>query len=970
MLAILAAHAVATLLAPLLVHRWGRTAFYPLALVPLVSLVWVALNWPGEDRAQTVNVPWVPGLSMDIALRFDALAAIMSLLVLGIGALVLFYCAEYFHHCDGHKEKRLPSFAAELVAFSGAMFGLVTSDNMLVLYVFWEITTVLSFLLVGHYAERATSRRAATQALLVTTFGGLAMLVGIIVLGNIAGTYLLSELIANPPTSLAASVAVVLILVGALSKSAIVPMHFWLPGAMAAPTPVSAYLHAAAMVKAGVYLIARMTPGFADSPEWRPTVVTLGLLTMVLAGWRAIREYDLKLILAFGTVSQLGLITVMVGSGGSEMMLAGLAMLFAHAMFKAALFMVVGIIDHTTGTRDIRRLAWLGDRSKALLIIAAAATASMAALPPFFGFVAKEADLDTVLHSPTLGGAAPFVLAGIVVGSVLTTVYSLRFILGAFGRKGLPQPSTRVAEMHRPKLTFLVPPAILAAAGLLFGLWPAWLNNILDDYADTVPDPAGYVSDYYLALWHGFNLPLGLSALVLASGTAVYFGRGRLPRVGFLPLANADRSYDAVLRGADVMSVRLTAVTQRGSIPATQSIILATLVLLPVTVLALGARDRPEFELWDSPPQAVVGLLMLAAALGATVMRNRLAAVLLVGVTGYGCGAIFAFHGAPDLALTQFLVETLTLVVFVLVLRTLPAETGAADIKRFRVPRAALAIAVGATVTTLAAFAMAARSGRPIADLLPDAAYLRGHGSNTVNVLLVDIRAWDTMGEVAVLLVAATGVASMVFRNRRFGTAPRVQDVRDAGEPGTGQPDSSPPKAFAQVSPAVGDITWLRGSGLRDPRHRSLVLEVATRLIFPVMMVLSAYFFFAGHNTPGGGFAGGLMAGLALVLRYLAGGRYELGETLPLDAGKILGAGLTLAAGTAAASLLVGAPALSSALIEVDVPVLGTVKFVTALFFDLGVYLIVVGLVLDVLRSLGARIDEEISEQERRAVRR
>ena len=966
MLAILAAHAVATLLAPLLVHRWGRMAFYPLALVPLGSLVWVALNWPAPGQADTLTVPWVPDLSMNITLRFDSLAAIMSLLVLGIGALVLFYCADYFHHSDGHREKRLPSFAAELVAFSGAMFGLVTSDNMLVLYVFWEITTVLSFLLVGHYAERATSRRAATQALLVTTFGGLAMLVGIIILGKTAGTYLLSELVAAPPTGLAASVAVVLVLVGALSKSAIVPMHFWLPGAMAAPTPVSAYLHAAAMVKAGVYLIARMTPGFADAPEWRPTVVTLGLLTMVVGGWRAVREYDLKLILAFGTVSQLGLITVMVGSGGSEMMLAGLAMLFAHAMFKAALFMVVGIIDHTTGTRDIRRLAWLGDRSKVLLIIASGATASMAALPPFFGFVAKEADLDTVLHSPTLGGAAPFVLTGIVVGSVLTTVYSLRFLLGAFGRKGKPAPSTRVAEMHRPQTAFLIPPAILASAGLLFGLWPSGLNNILGDYADTVPDPEGYVSDYYLALWHGFNLPLALSGLVLAAGIAVYFGRDRLPRVGFLPLTNADRIYDAVIRGADVFSVRLTAVTQRGSIPATQSVILATLVLLPVTVLALGTRDRPEFELWDSPPQAVVGLLMLAAALGATVMRNRLAAVLLVGVTGYGCGAIFAFHGAPDLALTQFLVETVTLVVFVLVLRTLPAETGAADIRRFRVPRAALALAVGATVTSLAAFAMAARTSRPIADLLPEAAYVRGHGSNAVNVLLVDIRAWDTMGEVAVLLVAATGVASMVFRNRRFGAAPRVAD---AGQPHIDQPVSGQPSAFADNSPAVGEITWLRGSELRDPRHRSLVLEVATRLIFPVMMVLSAYFFFAGHNTPGGGFAGGLMAGLALVLRYLAGGRYELGETLPLDAGKILGAGLTLAAGTAAASLLVGAPALSSALIEVDVPVLGTVKFVTALFFDLGVYLIVVGLVLDVLRSLGARLDEEISEQERATVR-
>jgi multicomponent Na+:H+ antiporter subunit A len=705
------------------------------------------------------------------------------------------------------------------------------------------------------------------------------------------------------------------------------------------------------MVKAGVYLVARMTPGFADLPPWRPTVIILGVLTMLLAGWRAVREYDLKLILAFGTVSQLGLITLMVGAGGADLMLAGLAMLCAHAMFKASLFMVVGVIDHATGTRDIRRLAWLGQHSRPMLIIAVGATASMAALPPFLGFVAKEADFETVAHSPTLGAAAPYVLAGIVIGSVFTTIYSLRFLWGAFGRKGLPQPSTRVAEMHRPPATFLAAPAILALAGLVFGLWPARLDDLLDDYADTVPGG----EDYHLALWHGLSLPLVLSVLVLAVGTAAFFGRARLRRVrvAYQPLGNADRIYDAVLRRADVLSVRLTALTQRGSIPATQSVILSTLVLLPVVVLALGARDRPDFKLWDSPLQVVVGLLILAAALGATVMRNRLAAVLLVGVTGYGCGTIFVFHGAPDLALTQFLVETLTLVIFVLVLRTLPAEADSANIKRFRLPRAALGLAVGATVTALAAFAMAARTGTPIAELLPDAAYYRGHGANTVNVLLVDIRAWDTLGEISVLLVAATGVASLVFRHRRFGAAPRVAD---AGQPDIGWlPDIA-------ISPAAGDVTWLRGSELRDPRHRSLVLEVATRLIFPLIMVLSAYFFFAGHNTPGGGFAGGLTAGLALVLRYLAGGRYELGETLPLDAGKILGVGLGLAAGTAVASLLVGAPVLSSALILVDLPVLGTVKFVTALFFDLGVYLIVVGLVLDVLRSLGARVDVEMAQ--------
>ena len=950
MLAVLVAHAIATALAPLLVAKWGRKAFYPLALVPLFSLLWVASNWPDSHTIPTLTIPWVPELSMDIALRFDSLAAIMSVLVLAIGALVLFYCAEYFHHHDDTVEKRLPSFAAELVAFSGSMFGLVISDNMLVLYIFWETTTVLSFLLVGHYAERASSRRAATQALLVTTFGGLAMLVGIIVLGNMSGTYLLSELIAAPPTGTAASVGVALILIGALSKSAIVPMHFWLPGAMAAPTPVSAYLHAAAMVKAGVYLVARMTPGFADTSFWRPMVVGLGLATMLLAGWRAVREYDLKLILAFGTVSQLGLITVMVGAGGSDMMLAGLAMLCAHAMFKAALFMVVGVIDHATGTRDIRRLAGLGRQHRPMFVIAVGAAASMAALPPFFGFVAKEADLQTVAHSPALGAAAPYVLTGIVVGSIFTTIYTLRFLWGAFATKGFPGPSTRVAEMHRPAVAFLTPPAILAAAGLAFGLWPAGLDSVLDDYAVTLPGGSGY----HLALWHGLGLPLLLSALVLVVGAAAFLGRHRLPRTrsDYLPLGNADRMYDATVHGLDVLSLRLTGSTQRGSLPATQSVILCTLVALPVVTLCLGVRNVGEFALWDSSLVAVVGLLMLAAAAGAAVMRNRLAAVLLVGVTGYGCGAIFAFHGAPDLALTQFLVETLVLVIFVLVIRILPAEADATEITRHRMPRVLLALAVGATVTGLAVYAMAARTRAGIAELLPDAAYYRGHGANTVNVLLVDIRAWDTMGEIMVLLVAATGVASLVFRHRRFGAAPRLSTA-------VGQPDIGPIGAY---SPAFGAVTWLRGSEVRDPRHRSLVLEVATRVIFPLIMVLSAYFFFAGHNHPGGGFAGGLTAGLALVLRYLAGGRYELGETLPLDAGKILGTGLGFAAGTAVTSILLGAPALSSAVLQFDLPIFGDITLVTALFFDLGVYLIVVGLVLDVLRSLGARVDTETSE--------
>ncbi|WP_079679268.1 Na+/H+ antiporter subunit A [Mycobacteroides abscessus] len=941
MLAILLAHALAAAVAPLLVARVGRLAFYPLALVPFGSLIWVLARWPGNGPGVRVDIPWVPELAMDIALRFDALAAIMSVLVLGIGSLVLFYCASYFRHRDGHTEPRLPSFAAELVAFSGAMFGLVISDNLLVLYIFWELTTVLSFLLVGHYAERLTSRRAAVQALLVTTAGGLAMLVGVIVLGHVGGSFLLSDLIANPPTGLAASVGLVLVLIGALSKSAIVPLHFWLPGAMAAPTPVSAYLHAAAMVKAGIYLLARMSPGFAEAAPWRPVVLVLGITTMILAGWRALREYDLKLILAFGTVSQLGFLVVLTGTGDPDILLAGLVMLCAHALFKAALFMVVGIIDHTVGTRDIRKLAWLGNRQPLLLLIAGIAAASMAGVPLTLGFVGKELAFATVLHSRVLSSAAPWVLAGIVIGSMFTITYSMRFMWGAFARKGLPEPSARVQGMHTPTPAFLTAPALLAVTSVAVGILPGWLNGALGSYADPV--------DAHIAIWEGFGVPLLLTAMAFAVGILAFFSRGRLrrARLAVNPLGNADRGYDAVLRGADVLSQRLTALTQRGSIPFTQATILVTLVTLPTIVLAVGDRDPAHLKLWDSPLQGVVGLLILAAAIGATVMRNRLAAVLLVGITGYGAGTIFALHGAPDLALTQFLVETLTLVIFVLVLRALPAESDIQQANRFRLPRAVLAIAVGCTVTALGVYAMAARRDRPIADLLPQAAYQRGHGANTVNVLLVDIRAWDTLGEISVLLVAATGVASLMFRHRRFGRAPRVGDA-------AGQPDV-----------VVASGIWLRGSELRDPKHRSLVLEVATRLIFPLVMVLSFYFFFAGHNVPGGGFAGGLTAGLALVLRYLAGGRYELGETLPFDAGKILGLGLAFSGGTALSSMLLGAPVLSSATIQFDMLGFGHVKIVTAIFFDLGVYLVVVGLVLDVLRSLGARLDVELEESPR-----
>ncbi|WP_063044915.1 Na+/H+ antiporter subunit A [Nocardia pseudovaccinii] len=953
MLGILLALVTAALAAPLCVRALGRNGFYVLALVPFGCLGWVIANW---GRTQRVRVGWAPSIEMNIELRFDSLAAIMSALVLGIGAVILAYCARYFED----DEPRLQVFAAQLVAFAGAMFGLVTSDNMLLLFVFWEMTTVLSFLLVGHNAEQAVSRRAAIQALLVTGAGGLAMLVGIVILGQVSGSYLLSDLLAGPPSGTAVDVAVVLLLVGALSKSAIVPLHFWLPGAMAAPTPVSAYLHAAAMVKAGVYLVARLAPVFAESPAWHPLILTLGVASMVLAGLRSLQVTDLKLVLAFGTVSQLGFLIVLVGLGTPDAALAGAALIVAHALFKACLFMVVGIIDHGAGTRDLRELSGLGRRAPVLCGVAVLAALSMAGIAPLLGFVGKESALAAVLDAGVLAEPASAALAvGVVLGSMLTVGYSIRFIWGAFADRELPscEPESgdlhedvRLAEhgcseaghWHAPGAQFTAAPALLAVASLAAGLFAPWMDELLRPYAKSLPG----VLDSHLALWHGFNVPLALTILIICAGIAVFQLRDRIGESATM-LGNADRAYDATLRAMDRLSLRMTGAVQRGSLPLSQAAILVTLILLPTVLLALGTRTGVRLRLWDSPFQVAIGVIMAVMALAATVLRNRLAAVLVVGVTGYGCGVIFALHGAPDLALTQFLVETLTLVIFVLVLRAFPAEIDESRTAAFKVRRAILSALVGASVAVLAAFAVAARSTEPIWHLIPDAAYTFGGGKNAVNVLLVDIRAWDTLGEISVLVVAATGVASLVFRSRRFGSAPRAVD----------SPDYDPDL-----------ISWLPAGRLVDRRERSMVLQVTTRLVFPTIMVLSVYFFFSGHNAPGGGFAGGLTAGLALTLRYLAGGRYELGEALPVDAGHLLGGGLALAAGTASTSLLLGAPPLSSAILEVTLPVIGHVKVVTALFFDLGVYLIVVGLVLDVLRSLGARLDSELATDEDESV--
>lgn len=946
MLALLLLHLLGAVLAPVLVRWWGRTAFLALALVPGVAFGWVLtrLATVTDGGAVTESIPWVPALDLEVALRLDALSLTFALLVTGVGALVLVYCARYFEPDDEGSAR----FAGNLTAFAGSMLGLVLADDLLLLYVFWELTTVFSFLLIGGAGTKLAARRAASQALILTTAGGLAMLVGLIMIGETSGSYLLSEVVADPGTGPFLVAGTMLVIAGAVTKSAMIPFHFWLPAAMEAPTPVSAYLHAAAMVKAGIYLVARLAPGFAEVPGWRPVLLGLGVATMLVGGYRALRQNDIKLLLAFGTVSQLGFLMTLVAAGSRELAAAGLAMTLAHALFKSTLFLTVGVIDHATGTRDLRTLSGLGRRLPVVAVIGTLAAASMAGLPPLLGFVGKEAAF-TALWEGGLPDrtAAVVVLVGLVLGSVLTAGYTARFLWGAFARK----PGCADTELiHPPGPLFLVAPGVLATVGLLAGLFSPLLEPLVAGYADTMPLLVPEVEK--LALWHGWQPALLLSALTVAGGALLFLARRTVFRtqrrvaVG----ASADEGYWNTLQALDRLAVLVTGTTQRGSLPAYLGTILVVVLALPGSVLLFRAPWPGEWRAWDSPIQALVGAVVLISAVLALRIRQRLSAVLVVGVTGYGLAVLFALQGAPDLALTQFLVETLTLVVFVLVLRKLPKDITERHLPRERAVRGVIAVAVGLLMAAAGAVAMSARTATPVSVDYPEAAYEFGGGQNVVNVTLVDIRAWDTLGEISLVVVAATGVASLVFLRRRTGAVDRLDPVELARQ---GRSSRRAPRG-----------QWLAATAALAPERRSVILEVVTRILFHTILVFSVFLLFSGHNEPGGGFAGGLVAGLALVLRYLAGGRYELGEAAPVDPGLLLGVGLLFSGGTGVVGLALGAEVLQTAILETTLPVLGDVKLVTSLFFDIGVYLIVVGLILDILRSLGAELDRQADEDD------
>ncbi|CAM5296848.1 monovalent cation/H+ antiporter subunit A [Streptomyces pilosus] len=929
MLFLLAAHAGVAAAIPWWQRRLGRAVWIVAALVPLATVAWAG-TWTAEvldggDHRESLS--WAPALGLTIDLRLDALSLLMLWIVAGVGALVLLYCRYYVERDAGRQ-------AALLLAFAGTMAGLVLADNLFVLYVFWELTTVASFLLIQQRGEREEERRAARQALLVTTAGGLVMLLGFIMLGQAAGTYRVSEILADPPRGGTVSAAVVLVLIGAFAKSGQMPLHGWLPAAMVAPTPVSAYLHAAAMVKAGVYLVARLAPALAEVPPWRPMVLAVGLTTMVLAAWRALRATDLKLLLAYGTISELGMLTALLGAGTRTAALAGTVMLLAHAAFKAALFLTVGILDHRTGTRDIRELSGAGRRMPVLCAVAVLAAASMAGLPPLLGFVGKEAALEAFWKGTDIGGNELLGVA-LVIGSVLTVAYAARFVTGAFGGR----PNAAVDGAERPEPGFVAPVAVLSAAGLVLGVGYAATAAVTTAYADVYPP--GPHGPYELSLWHGFTPVLGLSALTLLLGALVHAvgpGRWAVPR-----LPDVQRAFDRATAGLDRLATVVTRHTQVGSLPVYLTVLLVTLVAVPGVALAAAAPSPGSPPLWWSPVEPFLAVVILGAAAAVVATRYRLTGVLLAGAVGYGVAAVFVVRGAPDLALTQFLVETMTLAMVVFVLRRMPPRFSPGRVRRrARLVRAAAAGAVGVLVTCFALVASAARTAPAISAEYARQAAETG-AENVVNAIIVDFRALDTVGEIAVLLVTAVGVMSLV---RVDGAEERI--------PGGGAPGTFPTAHWDEPV-----RTWLPGAGERPGGERSVLLEVATRLLFPSILLLSLFLLFSGHYRPGGGFSGGLVAGLAFVLRYLVGGRADLGAAVRVPAGAVAGSGLMLAAGVGLAPLAFGGVPLESALVTVRPPLLGTVEIATNLFFDVGVYLLVVGVVLKLLSGVGVSLEHD-----------
>lgn len=753
----LAGIVIAGVLAPGVNRAVGARGCWVLALVPAGVFACLLKQWSAviDQQAVSTVVPWVPALNLAVSLRLDGLSLLFGLLVTGIGTLVLVYAGGYLKG-----DERLGRLWMLLLFFMAAMLGLVLADNLLALFIFWELTSITSYLLIGFSSERPESRASALQALLVTGGGGLVLLPGLLLLGVAGGSFEISTLSSHAEVihqHLFYVPMLVLILVGAFTKSAQFPFHFWLPDAMAAPTPISAYLHSATMVKAGVYLIARLHPILGGTQEWFWMIAPVGTITMVLGAVLALRATDLKQILAYATISVLGTLTMLLGIGTEATLTAALCVLVAHAFYKGGLFMVAGAVDHAVHERDVRKLGGLRTAMPVTFTAACLAGISMAGVLPTFGFIAKETWYEALGHGATLNGIA--LTASVLSNIGLVAALGLVCIRPFFGQR------TDVTDQaHEDGLAMWGPPVALGIAGLLMGLMPARISELISAGSLAV---AGQDVSVHLALWHGVNVTLILSLLTLAAGIVLYWQRQRLagifraldPVTKYGPASIYRGSLKSVLQLAGWQTAKL----QNGYL----RYYLLTMVGLTVASvwMALGSELHSHLQPmpFDFRLQEILftGLILVAAAV-AVRAQTWLLAVGALGVAGYSVAGIFVLFGAPDLAMTQFVIETLTVILFVMAFSRLP------DFRRLssrstRTRDALIAIVTGATITVLLLFAMTVRSGHPISDYYVEHSVSEAHGRNVVNVILVDFRALDTLGEITVLSIAAIGVYSLLM---------------------------------------------------------------------------------------------------------------------------------------------------------------------------------------------------------------
>jgi multicomponent Na+:H+ antiporter subunit A len=905
MLTAVLAIAVAALLAPMLTRRLDDRAGWILALAPLGGFVWFVSCIPAIAGGEVLvsSIAWVPALDIEVAMRLDGLSLLFALLITGIGALIVLYAGAYLS--DHH---HLARFYVYLLVFMMAMLGLVLADDLIVLFVFWELTSVASYLLIAFQHERAVSRRAALQALLITGGGGLALLAGLVLLGVAGEGWRFSEIDVAAVEGHGLYYAImVLVLIGCFTKSAQVPFHLWLPNAMNAPTPVSAYLHSATMVKAGVYLLARLNPTFGGDGGWSLTLVVFGATTALVGAVLAIRQTDLKRLLAYTTVTVLGQLTMLIGTNTTYGLQAFVLYLLAHSLYKGALFMAVGAVDHATGTRELSRLGGLLRYMPLTGAAVALAAFSNAGLPPFFGFIAKEFKYAGLIEMGLTGWGVTAVM--IVTNALLLAAAGLVFIRTFLGVRGhYPR------EPHEVTVPMWLGPMLLAVGGLVLGAWHHWPETWLVNAAVQVV-ARGHV-DVALYLWGGIT-PAVIASLLTVSLGVVFYGfrhhvRRHIARWRVFWGVSGDLIWDRLLKRIFRFAAMLASGFQHGSLRLHM-----TMLSLVVTAVVFIALMLSSDNLLVGGQHAaltlpgVVGcLLALAGAGAAAVMRNRLALVVALGASGLGLALFFLGANAPDVAITQLMVETLTVVFLAFVLRTMPViPSVGARRPSVRVFHAVIAGLFGLAVAAALIAAVNLPLAGNIASWYVENSYPGGHGGNVVNVILVDFRAFDTLGEIVVVALAGLAAATLL-----------------GGDP-------------ARASRIEG-----------EPEFGSVLLRQGLRPLAALLVLASLVLLWRGHNLPGGGFIGGLVAATGFILLVLTFGNRLARGLLGVSPAVLIGIGLACAVGAGVIGLLAGEPFLKGLWsFPAGLP-LGT-----PLLFDIGVFLTVFGSVMHMLQRLAGR---------------